>query len=211
MKCLFGSSSIMILCNNQMKNSSQICDNTGSKDTDSAGLTTTVKQDGFIMSRRNLIANYSNQPTKNIPALLLLLTLVTAGCTSPQNIQEQEAIDGSIVVQPEQKPLTNTDWKALSILGRPAGSADSTLSFMADGKVVGNGGCNGYQGNVTIGKNTIAFGALATTRMMCSPSVSGQETVFLEALGLAKSWQQSADTLELVDENNELVLQFTQQ
>jgi putative lipoprotein len=183
----------------------------GSKNTDSAGLTTTIKQDGFLMSRRNSTANHSNQSANNFPAVLLLLTLVATGCTSPQNIQEQESTGDTAVTQPEPKPLANTDWKAQSILGRPAGSADSTLSFMADGKVVGSGGCNGYQGNVNVGENTIAFGALATTRMMCSPPVSGQEIVFLEALGLAKLWQQSADTLELVDENNEVVLQFTRQ
>lgn len=99
----------------------------------------------------------------------------------------------------------------MSILGKPAGSADSTVEFRADGTVTGNGGCNGYQGGVTLEGNAIEFGMLATTRMMCAPPVSGQEIVFLEALGMARSGEQSDDILELFDAGNEIVLQLTRQ
>ena len=47
-------------------------------------------------------------------------------------------------------------------------------------------GCNNFNGAVKFNGNTIAIGDLAVTRMMCEPSVSGQETVFLEADQCAK-------------------------
>ena len=164
------------------------------------------------MSSQNTIVNIIRYPASIFPAAVILISLITTSCTSQQNMVEQEETGGETAVQTEKsEPLLNTDWKATSILGRSAGSADSTLSFMTDGNVAGNGGCNAYQGGVTVQSNTIEFGPLAATRMMCSPSISGQETVFLEALGMARAWQLSSKTLELVDENNEVVLQFSQQ
>ena len=167
------------------------------------------------MKSRTTTATYSGMPTINLLAGILALTIVTAGCTGTQNAQEQEPVDTNIPVQPESRPraniLADTDWKAVSILGKPAGSADSTLGFSKDGQVAGNGGCNGYQGGVTLDGDTIEFGALASTRMMCAPPVSGQEIVFLEALSLARTWKRSGSTLELIDDSNEVVLQLSQQ
>lgn len=165
------------------------------------------------MNSRIATANYPGRPTRSISAGLIALTLITAGCTSTQSVQEP-AVE-NIPSQPESKPLlhalVDTDWKAVSILGRPAGSAVSTLGFSADGRVAGNGGCNGYQGDVTLTGQAIAFGMLATTRMMCAPPVGGQETAFLETLELARSWERSGQTLELIDDGNEVVLKLTQQ
>ena len=149
----------------------------------------------------------------SIAARVLAIALVTAGCTGTQEATVQPSTPAAEAPSTHPKPtgLGKTDWKATSILGRAAGSADSTLSFLGDGQVAGNGGCNAYQGGVTLEDGRIEFSALATTRMMCSPPVSGQETVFLEALGMARSWEQSGDMLELIDDNNEVVLRLARQ
>jgi heat shock protein HslJ len=169
------------------------------------------------MKSRNTTANYPGRPSVNISVALIALGIVTVGCTGTQGVQEQEQDPATVYVPSRQEPRTlansllNTKWKAMSILGKPAGSADSTVEFRADGTVTGNGGCNGYQGGVTLDGNAIEFGMLATTRMMCAPPVSGQEIVFLEALGMARSGEQSDDILELFDAGNEIVLQLTRQ
>jgi len=167
------------------------------------------------MNSRIATASCTRTSMTNFSFCLLVLTMVISGCTSTQNVQEPEAADEITPVQPEptqrEAPLANTDWKAMSILGKPAGSAVSTLGFDAEGRVAGNGGCNAYQGDVTLEGNAIEFGMLATTRMMCPPPINGQETVFLEALGLARSWEQSGDILELIDETHAVVVRLTRQ
>jgi heat shock protein HslJ len=154
------------------------------------------------------------KPGHGTAAGLLALTLLLAGCAGTQSVQETEPATAAPAPPPPEaraEPLSNTEWKAISILGKPAGSAVSTLAFAPDGRVVGNGGCNAYQGDVTLDGKAIEFGLLATTRMMCAPPVNGQETVFLEALGLARSWQTSGSVLELLDESSAVVVRLTQQ
>ena len=58
---------------------------------------------------------------------------------------------------------------------------------------------------------TIELGLLATTRKLCKPEVNGQETVFMEALGLTRSWESTRDTLEFLDEDNAVVVRFERQ
>ena len=157
------------------------------------------------------------RPIHSLSAGLLALVLVLGGCAGTQRTQEVEpaATESEAPAQPSPETradtLADTEWKAVSILGKPAGSAVSTLAFMPGGRVVGNGGCNGYQGDITLAGNAIEFGLLATTRMMCPPPINGQETVFLEALGLARSWEKSGDILELLDESSAVVVRLTRQ
>lgn len=165
------------------------------------------------MLSRILTAHYPGMASSGIAARLLTIALLTAGCTGTQEATMQPSTPTAedATTQPQPTGLGKTDWTAISILGRAAGSADSTLSFLGDGQVAGNGGCNAYQGEVTLEGGRIEFGALATTRMMCAPPISGQETVFLEALGMARSWEQSGDILELIDDSNEVVVRLTRQ
>lgn len=165
------------------------------------------------MLTRILTAHYPGMASSGIAAHLLTIALLTAGCTGTQEATMQPSTPTAedATTQPQTTGLGKTDWTAISILGRAAGSADSTLSFLGDGQVAGNGGCNAYQGEVTLEGSRIEFGALATTRMMCAPPISGQETVFLEALGMARSWEQSGDILELIDDSNEVVVRLTRQ
>ena len=147
---------------------------------------------------------------------LLLGTMIISGCSSTptavlQPVEEEPApaVKAPIVSGPDR--LTDTQWRAISILGKPAGAATSTLAFTDNDTVNGDAGCNSYQGSAEIAAETLKFGALATTRKLCSASVNGQETAFLEALTLTEGWDLSGDTLELLDETNSVVLRFSQQ
>jgi heat shock protein HslJ len=84
--------------------------------------------------------------------------------------------------------------------------AQSVLEFRETGQAGGNTGCNGFQGAVSIEANNMQFGLLASTKRMCAPAINGQETVFLEALGLTRNWQKSGDVLELLDAGDNVVM-----
>jgi heat shock protein HslJ len=94
------------------------------------------------------------------------------------------------------------------VLGRPAGSARSTLEIAAGGAVSGNAGCNNYQGSVELEDELVRFGPLAATRMMCPPAIAGQETVFLDALEGAAAWDRQGESLLLLDSEGAVTLKF---
>ena len=102
--------------------------------------------------------------------------------------------------------LIDTRWVAEKIFGNAADAAKSTVSFPEEGRVGGSTGCNNYTGSVTIELTSIDFGILATTRKLCAPAISGQETVFLEALEVTSNWQRIGNTLIFTDENGETIM-----
>jgi heat shock protein HslJ len=142
---------------------------------------------------------------KNLKALIAITLLLVslASCTSQQN---------QAVVPSETSPLSGqiaaTNWVAERIFGQNADAAESTLIFNKDDTVSGSTGCNNYRGGVEMDGTVIQFGLLAATRKMCEPAVSGQEIVFMEALGAARSWRRLGNTLELVDEHGTAIMRL---
>jgi len=63
------------------------------------------------------------------------------------------------------------------------------LTIAPDGTVSGTGGCNRIRGKATINGDAIAFGAIASTKMACSPAVMRQEQRFLLALRDVRAWR----------------------
>ncbi len=144
-------------------------------------------------------------------ASIVASTLLVAGCAStPDTPMTPESEQPEVAVETEDevlKTLEGTSWQAVSVLGKPASAAASRLSF-DPGRVSGNAGCNNFQGGIELEGQSLRFGDLATTRKMCEPSVNGQETVFLEALSLTRSWTLAGDRLELLDQNNAVLMQL---
>ncbi|MEO5579152.1 MAG: META domain-containing protein, partial [Gemmatimonadaceae bacterium] len=70
-----------------------------------------------------------------------------------------------------------------------------TLEFPEPGKSAGNGSCNRFIAPVTISGDSIAFGAIGSTRMMCPEPIATQETKYFEALRLAGRFTVNGDTL----------------
>ncbi|HKE57221.1 MAG TPA: META domain-containing protein [Pyrinomonadaceae bacterium] len=83
-----------------------------------------------------------------------------------------------------------------------------SLSF-ADGRVSGRTGCNTFSGSYTLQGNTIKFGPIAATRMMCAAGVMNQEREFLKALESAVSWTVQGDRLDMHLANGERALEAT--
>jgi putative lipoprotein len=87
----------------------------------------------------------------------------------------------------------------------------TTLEIGADGRATGSGGCNRFAGSYSVNGATLAFGAIATTRMACPPAVMDQESKFFAALGEARGWRIDAATrkLTLVDAGGGDILRFS--
>ena len=125
-------------------------------------------------------------PMKRSVALLGVLVLV-AGC--------------AITSRNATMDLPGTSWVLADIDGTaPVGETPPTLAFDDQGSVSGTGGCNTFNGEVTIDGSDLTFGPLATTQMFCAEEgVADQEQTFLTALQDVTSYT--------VDNEGRLVLQ----
>lgn len=70
-----------------------------------------------------------------------------------------------------------------------------------DGMVAGSSGCNRFNGPVTIERNTIQFGPLATTRMACDEERMSLETTILDILSSATTFTFAEEMLMLRNAN----------
>jgi heat shock protein HslJ len=109
------------------------------------------------------------------------------------------AAAGQAANDPAAPDLTGTTWRAETIMGRPViDYSASTISFEADGRVHGRGGCNRYFGSSTIDGARVSFGTFGATKMVCPPALMDQETRFFQALQSAERWSFDEHGLLLV-------------
>jgi hypothetical protein len=92
--------------------------------------------------------------------------------------------------------LEGTTW----LLDKTIPGSEVTAVF-ASGQVSGSASCNTYQGTYrstrAVGSNTIEFGPLATTRMMCDEPLMEQERLYLTALESATRYTIKGFTLSI--------------
>lgn len=98
-------------------------------------------------------------------------------------------------------PLQNTRWKLVELGGKkvPANATSKPMYLIlkSDSTVSGNGGCNAFSGNYSLGKNNeIIFGELVRTNILC-PGIDYEKT-YLNAIA-------NTDHYEIM--GNELLLQ----
>jgi putative lipoprotein len=87
---------------------------------------------------------------------------------------------------PDPRELIRVQWLLEDLGG--GGVVDlvrSTIRFETEERVAGSGGCNRYFGSVELKGESVKFGPLGTTQMMCDEAVIDQEKRFLAALGKA--------------------------
>jgi putative lipoprotein len=85
------------------------------------------------------------------------------------------------------------------------GAAEQFLAFKAGGEVIGHGGCNRFFGQYTQNGQTLAFGALASTKKYCG-DIMQAETQFLQKLQETRTFQATHLKLSLYDaDGNELL------
>jgi heat shock protein HslJ len=97
--------------------------------------------------------------------------------------------------------LPGTSWTLVELDGAaPVGETPPTIAFDDQGSVTGTGGCNTFNGEVTIDGSDMSFSPLATTQMFCAEEgVADQEQAFLAALQDVTSYS--------VDDEGRLVLE----
>ena len=85
-----------------------------------------------------------------------------------------------------------------------------TLDFQAE-QVSGNASCNNYNGSYQTSGKEIKFGPLATTRKICPEpqGIMDQEYAYLAALDAAAEYNLKGNTLEIEDDQGEVILVFT--
>jgi heat shock protein HslJ len=79
--------------------------------------------------------------------------------------------------------LQGAEWRVEDIGGGGIiDSAHVTLTFGADGRAFGAGGCNRWTGGYTTEGDALTFGPAAVTRMACPEALMNLEQAFLTAL-----------------------------
>jgi heat shock protein HslJ len=107
-------------------------------------------------------------------------------------------------------PLANTGWVAMSLYGNPTlTEAMPNAFFYDDGRVGAFGGCNNFSGSYFISGSSISIGPLSGTQIACSPAITAQEQVYLNALQSAITFQINAGELILRDGSGQEVARFT--
>jgi heat shock protein HslJ len=112
-----------------------------------------------------------------------------------------------------RKPLSlpGSEWQLVDLAGTPVvPGSKPTLAFPDVGRVAGNGSCNRFTGSVTVERDVMKMGPLASTRMACPDNnISKQEDLYLKALQAATHFTYQYPFLSIYAEGFEQPLRFT--
>jgi len=111
--------------------------------------------------------------------------------------------------EPEQ--VAGSEWRPAELCGVtvPA-DTDIFLQFQNNGRVIGHGGCNRFNGGYTIDKAAIRIGPLMSTRRACALDVMQREQDFLQGLERAKLFLRNGARLTLKDAQGVTTLRLVQ-
>ena len=105
--------------------------------------------------------------------------------------------------------LTGITWRAVRI-GDEVVPADSgvLVNFEVDGGINGSGGCNTFRGSLLQSDSGLTVSPLATTKMACPAIIMDREDEFFRAIQAMRQFQGSGDSLQLLDENDHVLIDF---
>jgi putative lipoprotein len=97
-----------------------------------------------------------------------------------------------------RNPLAGGAWTLVSMGGKPSlAGVTATLSFSADGRVTGKGGCNNYFSRAEFDGPKLTLAPAGSTMMACTGAKMEQESAYLKALGTVKAWRREGAKLVL--------------
>jgi putative lipoprotein len=118
---------------------------------------------------------------------------------------------GIVGVSGEEAELVGPTWVAEDIGGKGViDNLQSHITFMAEGRAQGSGGCNGFRGGYTLEGQMLNIGQLASLKMACSEAIMAQETRFHEALAQTRGYRIEMGLLYLVDAQGETLMRLWQ-
>jgi heat shock protein HslJ len=156
-------------------------------------------------------------------AFLVIGAIRIAGCTSnkpaPQPVPTTAALPTVMVTTtaPPAVPAQLAGNWVVTKMGIQDGTAVTnpttqiTLTFIPDGTVAGNGGCNNYNGPfalkaaITPKGNGISIGPLVSTKMFCQ-ATSNQETTYLNILGKAMAYNVDGNQLSITATTGDVLM-----
>jgi heat shock protein HslJ len=98
--------------------------------------------------------------------------------------------------------LGGVEWTLVELDGVPLDLAEDERAFLLldleEAYVTGSGGCNRLVGSFALAEDELRFGALATTRMVCSEAVMRREQDFLAALARVTAYGLEERSLALL-------------
>jgi len=90
---------------------------------------------------------------------------------------------GDPIVAPARVPVIEGKWLIETVDGHAIrGGRQASVSF-ADGRISGNGGCNGFGGSYRFARGTLTAGPLISTKMACLGPVMLEEQAIFQLLG----------------------------
>jgi heat shock protein HslJ len=119
------------------------------------------------------------------------------------------AADGTELMSylPGLSGLADTAWTATEVNNGKGGLASVpagvtvTAEFAADGKLSGNGGCNGYGSTWTVSADALTLGPISASAMACPDPAGATESQYFAALGNVATYEISGRTLTLRDKD----------
>lgn len=132
-------------------------------------------------------------------AAALALLLLAAGCG--------RADGGTGAAPAPSDPLAGSRWALQSYgpAGQPKPAAGQPTAEFAAGKISGNAGCNSFSGSYAVSGADLKVGELMQTAMACAdPALMQQESDYVNALLVARSFALAGDTLTIGYDGGEL-------
>ncbi|MFC8429947.1 META domain-containing protein [Streptomyces sp. NPDC057253] len=118
--------------------------------------------------------------------------------THKAEVSERNGVTTLTLTRPGGDSITFREKKAPALKGtRWSLGKNAYLVLTKNDTVTGSLGCNTFRGKAVVKDGTIAFGPLATTRMMCSGPVMKAERELAGILSGKVSYQQERDSLKI--------------
>jgi len=120
-----------------------------------------------------------------------VIPVITQGAPRHADIWLQRAVSPQAGNEAAAPNLVDANllgnWLVEDISGRGViDTLQSTLSFDANGRVYGMGGCNRFTGAIKSSGDGLSFGPLAATQMACPPAIADQESRYFSALAAVR-------------------------
>ncbi|WP_083928624.1 META domain-containing protein [Salinimonas chungwhensis] len=120
---------------------------------------------------------------------------------------------GACTSIPSRTVSLSGTWEVASINKHSLSDNSSIMmTFEKNHVVTGFAGCNNFRGLYHQAANTLAFENIVTTRKACRPTISKQETAFLQLLADARFFEQDSDgQLFILDSKGRQILSLAAQ
>ncbi len=152
---------------------------------------------------------------------VLALAGALVGCATAPGTEGNSTANTAAAALPAPAPppevsladlIVGADWAAVRIEGIGVlGTPVPRLRWISATQVTGNGGCNQFSGKAVVGDANFTLGPLASTRMLCMPTPSGQEDKFFKALESTTRARLERGVLVLLDGQGNELMRLTRQ